>query len=68
MTDKEEFINFFKKFNIPYHFIEDFELENGKNIIRLLADDGDKMEGYREFFCDIKFDDKDNFIKFGIWE
>ena len=75
MTDREEFIKFFEKFNIPYHTKEHdpktYYDDIKENEIVITADDGDKLngiEGYLHFYCDIRFDENDKFLKIGIWE
>lgn len=70
MTDKEEFIKFFEKFNIPYHTKEHNYLEgyNENSIIIYANDKSRKVNGYRYFFNEIMFDENNNFVEFGIWE
>lgn len=69
MSDREEFIEFLKKFNIQYHSKEhDYDDNFYEDEIVIIAKDSDKIEGYGGFFCSIKFDENDNFTKLGIWE
>lgn len=69
MSDKEEFIWFLKKYNIPFHTKEyNYDDNFCEDNIVLIAKDSEKIEGYGGFFCAIKFDENDNFVKLGIWE
>ena len=70
MTDKEKLIALFTEFEIeftvdkaPSHCLK----QDFTNCIVCLAP-SKKVDGYLHFMTTFDFDDKDKFIKMGIWE